>query len=88
MGKINPRELRQLERALSALEPIKAMLNASDNRQLESMSERLQSCQLLRDRISKELVDEPPVKLDKGVLIANGISPELDELRDLINNSK
>lgn len=88
MGKINPRELRQLERALSSLEPIKAMLNASDNRQLESMSERLQSCQLLRDRISKELVDEPPVKLDKGGLIANGISPELDELRDLINNSK
>jgi len=88
MGKINPRELRQLERALSALEPIKTMLSASDNRQLESMSERLQSCQLLRDRISKELVEEPPVKLDKGGIIADGISAELDELRDLINNSK
>ena len=88
LGKINPRELRQLERALSALEPIKSMLLSSDNKQLQSMAERLQSCQLLRDQISKELVDEPPVKLDKGGLIANGISADLDELRDLINNSK
>jgi DNA mismatch repair protein MutS len=88
MGKINPREVRQLERALSALEPIKAMLSSSDNRQLQSMAERLQSCQLLRDRISKELVLEPPVKLDKGGIIADGISADLDELRDLINNSK
>jgi DNA mismatch repair protein MutS len=88
MGKINPREVKQLERALGALEPIKMMLTHSDHRPLQSMAERIQLCQLMRERIAKEMVEEPPVKIDKGGVVADGISPELDELRDIINNSK
>jgi DNA mismatch repair protein MutS len=88
LGKINPREVKQLERSLVALEPIKAILAVSDNRLLLSISERLQLCMLMRERIARELVEEPPVKMDKGGVIANGISEDLDELRDIIHNSK
>lgn len=88
LGKINPREIKQLERALAALEPIKNMLAASNHPSLLSMADRIQLCQLIRERISKEIVDEPPVKMDKGAVINTGISEDLDELRDIILNSK
>ncbi len=88
LGKIVPREMKQLECALIALEPIKEALLASENKQLQSIGERIQLCAMIRDRIGKELVDEPPVKLDKGGVIADGVSDELDELRDIIKNSK
>ncbi len=88
LGKINPREVKQLERALEALEPIKNILTLSDNEQLKSMADRIHTCQLIRERIKTELLDEPAVKLDKGGVIADGVSEELDELRDVINNSK
>ena len=88
LGKIIPREVKQLERALWALEPIKEALLASENKQLQSIGERIQLCAIIRARIGNELVEEPPVKMDKGGVMANGISEELDELRDIIKNSK
>lgn len=88
LGKIIPREVKQLERALLALEPIKEALLASENKQLQSIGERIQLCAIIRERIGNELVEEPPVKMDKGGVMADGISEELDELRDIIKNSK
>ncbi len=88
LGKINPREVKQLERALLAIEPIQQTLLESKNKQLQSIGERLQLCKIIRDRIAVELLVEPPVKLDKGNVMADGISPELDELRSIIKNSK
>lgn len=88
LGKIHPREVKQLQRALLALEPIKEALAKTDNKQLQSIAERIQLCTLIRDRIGQELVEEPPVKIDKGGVMANGVSTELDELRDLVKNSK
>ena len=88
LGKIIPREVKQLERALLALEPIKEALLTSENKQLQSIGERIQLCAIIRERIGNELVEEPPVKMDKGGVMADGISVELDELRDIIKNSK
>lgn len=88
LGKIIPREVKQLERALWALEPIKSALLTSENKQLQSIGERIQLCAIIRERIGNELVEEPPVKMDKGGVMADGISEELDELRDIIKNSK
>ena len=88
LGKIIPREVKQLERALIALEPMKAALAETDNKQLQSIAERLQLCGIIRERIGRELVPEPPVKMDKGGVMAEGVSDELDELRDIVKNSK
>ncbi len=88
MNKINPREVMQLCRALHAIEPIKKHLSTTDNHQLQVIADELLLCEPLQERIDRELQENPPVKLDKGAVIADGVSSELDELRDIINNSK
>lgn len=88
LGKINPREVKQLEKSLQALVPLKEVLLATNHPQLQSIGERFQLCTQLRERIATQLVEEPPVKLEKGNTIGAGVSDELDELRDLVQNSK
>lgn len=88
LGKINPREVVQLKRALNAIEPIKTTLAASDNAYFHKIAEGLNPCQILRQEIERQLVEDPPVNVAKGGVIAESCSPELDELRHVINNSK
>ncbi len=88
LGKINPREMVQLKRALSTIEPVKQLLENSGLEPLVKIAEGLNPCKTLRDQIAAQVVDEPPVNLTKGGVIADGFSAELDELRCLIHNSK
>lgn len=89
LGKINPREVRQLLRALKAIDSLQGLLaEANDAPQLVSISERINACVSLRERIAHDLSDEPPVKIDKGGAINTGVNAELDELRHLVNNAK
>ena len=88
LGKINPREVVQLKRALIALEPIKEKLAESGDEYLKKLSDGLNPCKALSDQIEKEILEDPPVNLNKGGVIADGVSEELDELRSIIKNSK
>ncbi len=88
LGKINPREVKQLQYALSALEPLKAALEKTSNEHLQKIAAGIELCPEMRERIDHDIKEEPPVKLDKGGVMADGVSEELDELRDLIKNSK
>ena len=88
LQKINPREVVQLKRALEAIEPIKTILNATDNDFLHKISEGLNPCKTLVSSIYQQLIDEPPVNLNKGGVIADGFNAELDELRHIVKNSK
>ncbi len=88
MGKVNPREVVQIKRALRAIEPIKQLFASSENVFLKKLAEGLNPCQLLTTAIDLQLVDEPPVKLDKGGVIADGFHPDIDDLRNVIHNSK
>lgn len=88
LGKINPREVVQLRRSLEAVEPMQKLLKESGNDYLSKIAETLNPCPGLRDTISRQLVEEAPVNLSKGGVIADGFSPELDELRNIINNGR
>jgi DNA mismatch repair protein MutS len=88
LGKINPREVRQVQKALELIKPIQELLQASDNQQLAQLGEGLNPCELLRDEIKKQIVEDPPVNLAKGGVMADGFHEELDELRSIVNNSK
>jgi len=88
LGKINPREVVQLKRALDTVEPIKALLQTADNKQLATVGEGLNPCKLLRSSIKQQIVEEPPVNLAKGGVIADGFNEELDDLRSIVKNSK
>ena len=88
LGKVSPREVAQIRRALLAVEPIKIALTHSENPYLQQVGEKIQLCALIRDRIARELHDDAPALLAKGNVIADGVNAELDDLRHLIHNSK
>ncbi len=88
LNKINPREVVQLKRALEAIEPIKELLSACDNMSLQKIADGFNPCKVIRDQIGKEIKEDPPVNLAKGGVIADGFSEELDDLRNIVNNSK
>ncbi len=88
VGRINPREVTQIKNALNAIIPIKKTCAAVDNVALNRFSEQLNPCDLIRDKIQKEIVADPPAALNKGRVIAKGISQELDDLRDIAYSGK
>lgn len=88
LGKINPREMVQLQKALANIGPMKEILSNSENEQLKAISERLDPCSKLKDKINKTVLPEPPINLNKGGVIADNADPELDELRNIIKNSQ
>lgn len=88
VGRINPREVVQLKDALEAIEPIIAYCKASNNETLKSYADQLNPCTSIKERIADEIVAEPPVLLNKGNVIADGVSEELDELRSIAFSGK
>ena len=88
VGRISPREVVQLKVALQAIEPIKnACLNA-ENDSLRRIGEQLNLCESIRDRIACEIKNDPPLMVNKGGVIADGIHAELDELRKIAYSGK
>ncbi len=88
LGKINPREVVQLKRALEAIQPIKEILAKSGNPSLEKIATGLDPCGKITEQIGKEIMEDPPAQLGKGEVIAAGVSEELDEYRSIIKNGK
>ncbi|MFI5218514.1 MAG: DNA mismatch repair protein MutS, partial [Bacteroidia bacterium] len=86
--KINPRELLQLKRALKAIEPIKEQCNISDNQNLKLISDQLNPCKTLSELIQTTIKEDASVLIQKGNVIANGVSEELDKLRELAFSGK
>lgn len=79
--KANPREIIQLKRALHAVEKVKQLTANTEREALQIISEQLNPCALIRQRIEAEMQTEPPVMVHKGNVIATGVNKELDKLR-------
>ncbi len=88
LGKINPREIRQLQKALGATGELKNLLNDTAEGHLTKVAEGLNPCPKLCERIETSIIEEPPVNLAKGNVIADGFNAELDEYRNIIKNAK
>ncbi|HRO07325.1 MAG TPA: DNA mismatch repair protein MutS [Saprospiraceae bacterium] len=86
--KISPRELLQLKKSLGLLPDIRLILDESGQQSLMYLSEKIQLCTGLKDEIAKYITDEPPSMLSKGNVIRDGCNSELDDLRNVIRNSK
>ena len=87
-GKINPKEVVQLKNSLEAVVPVKQITADCQSEALNLISDQLNTCDLLRQRIKEMLDEEAPVNMSKGKTIADGFSSELDELRSLAFSSK
>jgi DNA mismatch repair protein MutS len=88
MGKINPREIVQLKKAMQLVDPLRTLLRASENDYLLRMADRLNPCEQMIKLIEAHIMEEPPVNLTKGGVIADGCHEELDELRHIVRNAK
>ncbi len=88
LGKITPREVVQLKKALAIIHPTKFLLTGTNNQYLQNLGDGLNPCQKLKEQISKWIIPEPPVNLTKGGVIADSMDKELDELRNIVKNSK
>ena len=88
VGRVSPREVVALKVALQAIEPIKAACMDADNTSLNHIGEQLNICQSIRDRIDKEIDNDPPLLINKGGVIKSGVSAELDELRRIAYSGK
>jgi DNA mismatch repair protein MutS len=88
VGRITPREVRQLHVALSVVEQVKHQCLLSGHAPLQKIGEQLNSCHTIAERIAIELEDDPPNAINKGHIIRHGVNAELDELRTIAYSGK
>ena len=88
VGRVHPKELKQLENTLRQIAPIKAELLETNIASLKKIGDQLNVCQTLVDLISSNLMEEPAVQIGKGLVIATGVDSELDDLREIAFNGK
>jgi DNA mismatch repair protein MutS len=88
VGRVSPREVVALKMALQAVEPIKEACMDADNASLNHIGEQLNICRSIRDRIDKEVNNDPPLLINKGGVIKSGVNAELDELRQIAYSGK
>ncbi len=87
-GKINPREMVLLKNSLNAIVPIKELAENSKNKSLQQLGKQIDNCFVLREKILETINEDAPVNLNKGNVIAKGVSDELDELRAISTSGK
>jgi DNA mismatch repair protein MutS len=87
-GRINPRELLQLKRALKHTLPVKEILKRSANKDLQKLGELINPCDFVIQKIESELSDDPPMLLHLGKVMKKGVNAELDELREIAYSGK
>ena len=87
-ARISPREMIQLRKALNAIEPIRKICIDSDLPVLRALGEQLNPCNAVSKRISKEIVENAPVALNRGSVICPGVNAELDNLREIAFKGK
>jgi len=88
VGRINPREMNQLKKALKHSLPIKALLKSQKNASLKKLADQLNPCEFLLEKIETELQEDAPMLTHQGGIINNGVDAELDEYRKLANSGK
>ena len=88
VGRVSPREVVALKVALQAIEPIKEACMEADNASLNRIGEQLNICKSIRDRIEKEINNDPPLLINKGGVMKSGVNAELDELHQIAYSGK
>lgn len=86
--RISPKQAHSLIASCEAFGEIKVLLSNSNNTQLQLLGDQINPCKSLLDKLQLALSDEPPVLIQKGNCIRTGYNSELDELRNIIANSK
>ncbi len=87
-GRVSPRDVVQLGKALRAIEPVKMICENSSNNTLKKIADQLNPCKIICEKIEKELNPDAPYMLQKGNVINAGVDEELDALRKIAYSGK
>ena len=87
-GKILPREMLQLGRSLSRMEPIRELCSGSGVEALDKLASGMRNTREVFRRITETLDENPAGQIGKGDVIAAGVDPELDRLREISRGGK
>ena len=88
-ARVTPRELVQLKNSLVAIETLKAAMESTDHDRLHDLAGRLDLMVEVRERIAREIYPDPlNNQIQKGGVIADGVDPELDDLRRIVLHGK
>lgn len=88
VGRVNPRELQQLRAALESTALLKYACAHAECLAIKQIAERLDALTPLRDSIKHTICLDPPILVNKGGVIADGVNEELDDLRHISTSSK
>ena len=88
VGRVTPREMVQLKTALQAIKPIKTACEHAKNDVLKRVGDQINLCELIRDKIDRELHPDAPQLVNKGGVINDGVNEELDQLRSIAYHGK
>ena len=88
VGKIQPREMMHLKKALDSTDTLKNLASSLKNEGLKKTAEQLNPCLQVRERIGRDLNPDPPALAIKGNVIGEGVNPDLDELRKIAYSGK
>ncbi|KEO73193.1 DNA mismatch repair protein MutS [Anditalea andensis] len=88
VGRINPREMNQLRKALKSTVPIKNLLKSQKNPSLKKIADQINPCEFLLEKIENELMEDAPMLTHQGGIIKNGVDGDLDEYRRLATSGK
>ncbi len=88
-GRVTPRELVQLKNSLGAVELLKAVLESTDDGNLHRLADRIDILKEVRQRLEREIYPDPANnQIQRGGVIADGVNPELDDLRRIALHGK
>ena len=88
LARVNPRELQHISRALKKVPMMMDLCAQSNIQALKTLGSKLNACEDLVQEIDSTLEENPPLLVNKGGVIATGISTELDELRQMLFSGK
>lgn len=88
VGRINPREMQTLRQSMQSLAGIRESCLASGDPHLIGLGNKIRLCTELCERISAQVRPDPPIVVGRGGVIADGVNPELDRLREISHNGK
>ncbi|MBR2399833.1 MAG: DNA mismatch repair protein MutS [Alistipes sp.] len=88
-GRVLPRELVQLKNSLSAVETLKALLESTDKECLHDIAAQIDNLSNVQQRLAHDIYPDPANnQIQKGGVIADGVSAELDDLRRIATRGK
>ncbi len=88
VGRINPREMNQLKKALKTTQPIHEALLQHPMAEIKKLANQISKCEFLLEKIDRELKEDVPLLANQGNIIKDGIDEELDELRKIAYSGK